>query len=187
MCKGQCLSHMLKILPTSAEVRFKGPSVSPARQPLQGDVSPWYRSRTSIPQSYPGSVSRDYFTLHLRNLPHSRDMPSEPPECASGGEGGSGSTTMSKSDTFHGARGFRTVSAPGQTWQIGIGVGVSPPPPVEQRQSQDTTGREREREGNNGGRETHDTPQSKKGERRRLEEERNRNKKVMKEYQLQSL
>lgn len=185
MCKGQCLSHMLKILPTTAEVRFKGPSVSPARQPLQGDVSPWYRSRTSIPQSYPGSVSRDYFTLHLRNLPHSRDMPSEPPECASGGEGGSGSTTMSKSDTFHGARGFRTVSAPGQTWQIGIGVGVSPPP-VEQRQSQDTTGREREREGNNGGRETQDTPQSKKGERRRLEE-RNRNKKVMKEYQLQSL
>lgn len=49
---------------------------------------------------------------------HSRDVPSEPvvapgPGWDSGSVGGTGSTTMSKSDTFHGPGGFRTPSAPG--------------------------------------------------------------------------
>lgn len=48
---------------------------------------------------------------------HSRDVPSEPveapgPGCDSGRDGGTGSTTMSKSDTFQGPGGFRTPSAP---------------------------------------------------------------------------
>lgn len=50
---------------------------------------------------------------------HSRDEPSEPveapvPGCDSGRDGGTGSTTMSKSDTFQGPGGFRTPSAPGR-------------------------------------------------------------------------
>lgn len=48
---------------------------------------------------------------------HSRDVPSEPveaPGCDSGRDGGTGSTTMSKSDTFQGPGGFRTPSAPGR-------------------------------------------------------------------------
>lgn len=47
---------------------------------------------------------------------HSRDVPSEPleapgPGCDSGKDGSTGSTTMSKSDTFQGPGGFRTPSA----------------------------------------------------------------------------
>lgn len=50
---------------------------------------------------------------------HSRDEPSEPagavlPGWDSGREEGTGSTMMSKSDTFQGPGGFRTPSAPGR-------------------------------------------------------------------------
>lgn len=50
---------------------------------------------------------------------HSQDVPSEPveapgPGCDSGRDGVTGSTTMSKSDTFQGLGGFRTPSAPGR-------------------------------------------------------------------------
>lgn len=55
-------------------------------------------------------------SLSLRRTVHSRDVPSEPegatgPGWVSGWDGGTGSTTMSKSDTFHGPGGFRTPSA----------------------------------------------------------------------------
>lgn len=55
---------------------------------------------------------------------HSRDVPSEPveapvPGCDSGRDEGTGSTAMSKSDTFQGPGGFRTPSA---------SEGVSPTP-----------------------------------------------------------
>lgn len=51
---------------------------------------------------------------------HSRDEPSEPveaavPGCDSGRAEGTGSTTMSKSDTFQGPGGLRTPSAPGKS------------------------------------------------------------------------
>lgn len=57
--------------------------------------------------------------LCLCSTVHSRDVPSEPveapvPGCDSGRDGGTGSTTMSKSDTFQGPGGFRTPSAPGR-------------------------------------------------------------------------
>lgn len=57
--------------------------------------------------------------LCLCSTVHSRDVPSEPveapvPRCDSGRDGETGSTTMSKSDTFQGPGGFRTPSAPGR-------------------------------------------------------------------------
>lgn len=62
---------------------------------------------------------------------HSRDEPSEPveapvPGCDSGRDEGTGSTTMSKSDTFQGPGGFRTPSAPGR-------VSPNTPTPSENR------------------------------------------------------
>lgn len=56
-------------------------------------------------------------SLCLCSTVHSQDEPSEPveaPGCDSGRDGGTGSTTMSKSDTFQGPGGFRTPSAPGR-------------------------------------------------------------------------
>lgn len=63
---------------------------------------------------------------------HSQDMLSEPaeaplPRCVSGSAGGTGSTTMSKSDTFQGPEGFRTPSAPGR---------VDPPTPYQGKKTQ---------------------------------------------------
>lgn len=68
---------------------------------------------------------------------HSRDVPSEPveapvPGCDSGRDGATGSTTMSKSDTFQGPGGFRTPSAPGR-------VDPNPTHPVKQRYYKDGT------------------------------------------------
>lgn len=83
-------------------------------------------------------------SLCLCSTVHSRDVPSEPveapvPGCNSGRDGGTGSTTMSKSDTFQGPGGFRTPSAPGR---------VSPTPhPVKQRHDKDRTAQTHERGG----------------------------------------
>lgn len=57
--------------------------------------------------------------LCLRSTVHSRDVPSEPveapvPGCVSGRDRDTGSTAMSKSDTFQGPGGFRTPSASGK-------------------------------------------------------------------------
>ena len=96
-------------------------------------------------------------SLCLCGTVHSRDEPSEPveapgPGCDSGRDGGTGSTTMSKSDTFQGPGGFRTPSAPGE-------LPTPPPPPpthqphsdTETSQRQDSTDtweeEDREREG----------------------------------------
>lgn len=74
--------------------------------------------------------------LCLHSTVHSRDVPSEPveapgPGCDSGRDGGTGSTTMSKSDTFQGPGGFRTPSAPGR---------VAPPPtPTPHSETRDVT------------------------------------------------
>lgn len=67
------------------------------------------------------------------------------PGCDSGRDGGTGSTTMSKSDTFQGPGGFRTPSAPGR-------VAPNPTPSEKETlQRWDSTGtseRSREEEGN---------------------------------------
>lgn len=84
-------------------------------------------------------------SLCLCGTVHSRDVPSEPleapgPGCDSGRDGGTGSTTMSKSDTFQGLGGFRTPSAPGRVAPI-------PTPQVKQRCYKDRTAQTHEKEG----------------------------------------
>lgn len=73
---------------------------------------------------------------------HSQDTLSEPveaplPGCDSGSGGGTGSTTMSKSDTFQGPEGFRTPSAPGR---------VTPPPIPKPRGKNNITTSQRDEE-----------------------------------------
>lgn len=94
---------------------------------------------------------------------HSQDTLSEPVEATlpgweSGSGGGTGSTTMSKSDTFQGPEGFRTPSAPGR---------IAPPQPNTQgKERHDKEGaeqiHEREKRGEESQRKQH------KKEKRRL-------------------
>lgn len=88
--------------------------------------------------------------LCLCSTVHSRDVPSEPveapvPGCDSGRGGGTGSTTMSKSDTFQGPGGFRTPSAPGR---VAHKPTTSETETLQRQDSTDTWERRREKEGN---------------------------------------
>lgn len=108
--------------------------------------------------------------LHCsRSAVHSRDAPSEPdgapgPACDSGKDGGTGSTTMSKSDTFQGPEGFRTPSAPGEETLTPTPDDPTPTPVRQKHHRGQQHVRDEER---TGGEDVQDTAHGKRG---RLEE-----------------